>query len=266
MVRSHQIFRKVKTQHGYQLEICQRYILCYLSGILWERSIINVSKKKQSTGRLTNSAWKHIQSEEAESSNFAQGIAHVSTPSGTAHVVKLQEMSCTCLEFQDWKLPCCHIIAVCKEQTLDPEDYTSQLYSVNTHHNIYSEDYALDTIWIEDLKPSSRCRAPLIQKKVAAHKKNACESHQSRKRNGIVRFAVVKITTAADVMEILKIMKLPGILVRRIRVGQLGMGLVTQMIFQILKKKVYNESPFIIFDFDSNQNFIQLLIIKNKPG
>ena len=76
----------------------------------------------------------------------------------------------------------------------------------------------------------------------------------------------MKITTAAEVMEILKVMKLPGILVRRIRVRQLGMGLVTQMIFQILKKKVYNESPFIIFDFNFNQNFIQLLIIKNKPG
>lgn len=228
-------------------------------------------EKKQSTGRLTNSAWKYIQSKEAESSqykliNFAQGIAHVSTPSGASHVVNFQEMSCTCLEFQHRKLPCRHVMAVFKEQTLDPEDYTSQLYSVNTYRNIYLEDYALDPIRIEELKPSSRCRAPLIQKKVAAHKKNACESHQSRKRNGIVRFAVVKITTAANVMEILKIMKLLEILVRRIRVRQLGMGLVTQIIFQILKKKVYNEFPFIIFDFDSNQNFIQLLIIKNKPG
>lgn len=69
------------------------------------------------------------------------------------------------------------------EQTLDPEDYTSQLYSVNTYCNIYSDDYALDPIRIEDMKLSSRCRAPLIQKKkVAAHKKNACKSHLSRKR------------------------------------------------------------------------------------
>lgn len=49
-------------------------------------------QKRQSTERLTNSTWKHIQSEEAKSSqykliNFTQVIAHVSTPSGAAHVV-----------------------------------------------------------------------------------------------------------------------------------------------------------------------------------
>ena len=58
--------------------------------------------------------------------------------------MNLQEMSCTCLEFQDRKLPCRHIIAVCKEQTLDPKDYTSQLYSLNTYRNICSKDYTLD--------------------------------------------------------------------------------------------------------------------------
>ena len=140
------------------------------------------------------------------------------------------------------------------------------MYYVNTYRNIYLEDYALDLIKIEDLKPPLHCHAPFIQKKVAAHKKNACENHQGTKKNSIIRFAVVKIITAANVMEILKIMKLPEILLRRIKVRQLGMSLMTQMIFQILKKKVYNESPFIIFDFDFNQNFIQLLIIKNKPG
>lgn len=65
----------------------------------------------------------------------------------------------------------------------------------------------------------------------------------------------MKTTTGADVMEILKIMKLPEILLRRIRVRQLGMGLVTQMIFQILRMKVYNEAPFIILDFNPNQHF-----------
>lgn len=60
----------------------------------------------------------------------------------------------------------------------------------------------------------------------------------------------------ANVIEILNIMKFSGILVKRLRVRQYGMGLVTQIIFQILIKKVYNESFFIIFDFDFNQNFI----------
>lgn len=144
-------------------------------------------RKTQPTGRLTNSAWKHIKSEEAESSrykliNSTQGIAHVSTPSGAAHIVNFLERTCTCLEFQDRKLPCRHAMAVCKEQTLDPKDYTSQLYSVNTYRNIYSDDYALEPIRIEDLKPSSFCRAPLIQEKVAVHKKDICESLPSIKK------------------------------------------------------------------------------------
>lgn len=57
-------------------------------------------------------------------------------------------------------------------------------------------------------------------------------------------------------MKILKIIKLPKILMWKIRVRQLIIGLVTQIIFQILKKKIYNESFFIIFDLDFNQNLI----------
>lgn len=67
-------------------------------------------------------------------------------------------------------------------------------------------------------------------------------------------------------MEILKIMKLQGILIRKIRVRQIEISLMTQIIFQILRRKIYNESSFSIFDFDFNQNFIQLLMIKNIAG
>lgn len=111
---------------------------------------------------------------------------------------------------------------------------------MNTYRNIYSDDYALEPIRIEDLKPSSFCRAPLIQKKVAVHKKDICESLPSirKRQNGIVLFVVVRTTTAADVMEILKVMKVQAILVRKETVRQPGMGLVIIIIFQIPKKKV----------------------------
>lgn len=91
-------------------------------------------------------------------------------------------MSCTCLEFQDRKLPCHHVMAVCKEQTLDPEDYTSQLYLVNTYRNIYSDDYTLDPIRIEDLKPLSRCRTPLIQKKSSRPQKKRLRKSSKQKK------------------------------------------------------------------------------------
>lgn len=77
-------------------------------------------RKKQPTGRLTNSAWKYIRLEEMEASrykliSFSEGIAHVSTPSGAAHLVNLHEGTCTCLEFQNCQLPCRHAMAVCKD-------------------------------------------------------------------------------------------------------------------------------------------------------
>lgn len=68
------------------------------------------------------------------------------------------------------------------EQTLDPEDYTSQLYSVNTYCNIYSDDYALDPIRIEDMKLSSRCRAPLIQKKSGRPQKKRLQKSSKQKK------------------------------------------------------------------------------------
>lgn len=66
---------------------------------------------------------------------------------------------------------------------------------------------------------------------------------------------MVKITTAANVIEILKIIKFSTILVRKTIVRQLGIGLVIQIIFQISKKKIYNGQPFIILNFDFNQCF-----------
>lgn len=61
-------------------------------------------------------------------------------------------MSCIYLKFQDQKLLSHHVIAVCKNQTLNLKDYTSQFYLMNTYYNIYSKDYAFDLIRIEDLK------------------------------------------------------------------------------------------------------------------
>lgn len=124
-------------------------------------------RKKQPTGRLTNSAWKYIRSEEMEASrykliSFPEGIAHVLTLSGAAHIVNLSKGTCTCLGFQDRHLPCRHAMAVCKDQVLNPEDFTLSVYTVENYRNIYSEDFALDPIRIEDLEISVSCLAPLV--------------------------------------------------------------------------------------------------------
>lgn len=108
-------------------------------------------RTRQPTSRLTNSAWKHIRSEEMEAScykliSFSEGIAHVSTPSGATYLVNLHEETCTCLEFQDRHLPCRHTMAVCKDQVLNPEEFTSSIYTVANYRNIYSERFALNPI------------------------------------------------------------------------------------------------------------------------
>ena len=143
-------------------------------------------RKNQPTGRLTNSAWKYIRSEEMEASHyklvsFSKGKAHVSTPSGTAHLVNLQESTCTCLKFQDRHLPCRHAMAFCKDQVLDPDDFTSPVYTVDNYRNTYSQDFALDPIRVQDLESSVSCLAPLVQKKSGRpQKKRLRKSAQKR--------------------------------------------------------------------------------------
>lgn len=144
-------------------------------------------RKRQPTSPLTNSPWKYICSEEMEASrykliSFSEGIAHVSTPSGAAHLVNLHEGTCTCLEFQDRHLPCCHAMAVCKDQVLDPEEFTSSIYTVANYRNIYSEKFALNPIQVEDLEDSACCLAPLVKKTGRPQKNQLRRSAQKKNR------------------------------------------------------------------------------------
>ena len=68
--------------------------------------------------------------------SFSEGIAYVSTPNGAAHLVDLYEGIGTCLEFQDRHLPFCYSMAVCKDQVLEPEEFTSSIYTVENYRNI----------------------------------------------------------------------------------------------------------------------------------
>lgn len=76
---------------------------------------------------------------------------------------------------------------MCKDQVLDPEDFTLPVYTIDNYCNIYFKDFALDPIWIEDLESSISCLAPLVQKKIgrpkkkrlwkSAQKKNKAKKH-----------------------------------------------------------------------------------------
>ncbi len=67
-------------------------------------------------------------------------------------------------------------MAVCKDQVLKPEEFTSSMYKVENYRNIYSESFAMDPIWVEDLESLASCLAPLVQKKVGDLKKSGFEN------------------------------------------------------------------------------------------
>ena len=81
-------------------------------------------------------------------------------------------------------------MAVCKDQVLDPEDFTSPVYTVDNYRNTYSEDFALDPIRVEDLESSVSCLAPLVQKKSGRPQKKRLRK-SAQKRNKAKRHCTI---------------------------------------------------------------------------
>lgn len=126
--------------------------------------------------------------------SFFEGRAHVSTPSGAAHIVNLFEGTCICLGFQDCHLLCRHAMAMCKDQVLDLEDFTLPIYIVDNYCNIYSKDFALDPIRIEDLESSVSYLALLVQKKLGRPQKKRLQK-SAQKKNKAKRHCTIYVAT-----------------------------------------------------------------------
>lgn len=60
--------------------------------------------------------------------------------------MNLEKSTCICICFQDWKLPCRHICQVCHEHNLEPMNYTSCIYTVDTYWAVYTDVYAMPLI------------------------------------------------------------------------------------------------------------------------
>ena len=54
-------------------------------------------------------------------------------------MVVLSELNCDCLAAQDQEGPCRHVHGFCQHLRMDPELYTSGLYSVNMYNQTYQE-------------------------------------------------------------------------------------------------------------------------------
>ncbi|KAH7849868.1 hypothetical protein Vadar_024173 [Vaccinium darrowii] len=77
--------------------------------------------------------------------NRAAGLYEVHTPMNPTssykgnhkHTVELPMHRCTCNKIQLWKLPCSHVIAVCKKMRLDPRQYFNKYWSIDTTISMY---------------------------------------------------------------------------------------------------------------------------------
>lgn len=96
------------------------------------------SRQKHETIGLTDYALKYIRGETAVAGKHlsvksSNDVIMVCAPNGASNIVNLSEGTCTCLEFQDKKLPYRHAILACREFNLEPEVYASQVYSLNSY-------------------------------------------------------------------------------------------------------------------------------------
>ncbi|KAH7842307.1 hypothetical protein Vadar_003834 [Vaccinium darrowii] len=75
----------------------------------------------------------------------AAGLYEVHTPMNPTspykgnhkHIVQLPLRRCTCNKFQLWKIPCSHVIAVCSKMSIDPRQFFSKYWSVDTTISMY---------------------------------------------------------------------------------------------------------------------------------
>ncbi|KAH7848600.1 hypothetical protein Vadar_004996 [Vaccinium darrowii] len=53
------------------------------------------------------------------------------------HIVRLNERTCTCNKLQQWKMPCSHVIAICSYHNLDPLQYFSDYWKLQSNIDRY---------------------------------------------------------------------------------------------------------------------------------
>lgn len=109
----------------------------------------------------------------------------VVTPTGGHHIVCLAEKVCTCGDFQEHLLPCRHALTVCKEHGLDPEDYVSLIYSMESYRATYAVVW--EPVSLQELPPlpsweAVQCLAPPLQRlKGCPSKKRLRKQHKDKK-------------------------------------------------------------------------------------
>ncbi|PSN59068.1 hypothetical protein BS50DRAFT_594940 [Corynespora cassiicola Philippines] len=73
-------------------------------------------------------------------------------------LVQLKAQKCSCLAFQDHKIPCRHAIAVCRFFNAKPENYIAKFYEISEYREQYK--YSLLAILLDDLEPDGVTKPP----------------------------------------------------------------------------------------------------------
>lgn len=73
-------------------------------------------------------------------------------------LVQLKAQKCSCLAFQDHKIPCRHAIAVCRLFNIRPENHIAKFYEISEYREQYK--YSLLPVLLDDLEPDGVTKPP----------------------------------------------------------------------------------------------------------
>ncbi|PSN59271.1 hypothetical protein BS50DRAFT_641103 [Corynespora cassiicola Philippines] len=122
----------------------------------------------QKDENYTNYAIAYFRKELEESSQYLVtpqerenivAIAYRTNPEDReTRLVQLKAQKCSCLAFQDHKIPCRHAIAVYRFFNAKPENYIAKFYEISEYREQYK--YSLLPILLDDLEPDGVTKPP----------------------------------------------------------------------------------------------------------
>lgn len=143
--------------------------------------------RKHLSGKLTDYARKRLDNSYQQARRYKvktakKGLAYVLIPDGGSHIVDLEKQNCSCGEFQEFLIPCCHAVAVCLWQDDDPYNYVHDWYSTEYYHLTYSRH--MHPVRDEDLVEGlGDCGAPQTAKQRGRPKKTRYRREEKDKRS-----------------------------------------------------------------------------------
>jgi len=124
--------------------------------------------KPQKEGNFTNYASAYFQKELSESSqylvtpqereNLVALVFRANSGAQKTRLVHLRARKCSCLAFQDHKIPCRHAIAVCAFFNIRPEDHIAEFYKISVYREQYK--FSLLPVLLDDLEPDGVTKPP----------------------------------------------------------------------------------------------------------